>query len=315
MIDSVLPFFHFLAQTLHPLWYWVIGFSVGVAAIACCYLGINALYCTRLLADLPTSKLRSAAQGYVKLEGYAKMMQGDPIYAPLSGKPCVWYCYKVEFYDDTGGRDGEWTEIESVTSDAIFYLVDQTGECIVDPDGAEVTPTVKLKWKGNHLRPMHSPKQTRFWANFFSRENYRYTESRLHEYDPLYALGYFTGLGERESISINEATRDLLSLWKRDKGSLLQRFDANRDGEIDIDEWEKVRQAAEREVIATWRERQQHPDMNLLKKPTDERPYLLSSESQDQIITRNRLKALWGLLGFLALGLCLVWWVRQRFGF
>jgi hypothetical protein len=194
-------------------------------------------------------------------------------------------------------------------------LVDQTAECIVDPDGAEVTPTIKLKWKGNHLRPMHSPKKTGFWANFFSRENYRYTESRLHEYDPLYAVGYFTGLGERESISIIEATRDLLSLWKRDKGSLLQRFDANRDGEIDIDEWEKVRQAAEREVIATWRERQQQPDMNLLKKPIDGRPYLLSSESQDQIITRIRLKALWGLMGFLALGLCLVWWVRHRFGF
>ncbi len=185
----------------------------------------------------------------------------------------------------------------------------------MDPDGAEVTPTIKLKWKGNHLRPMHSPKKTGFWANFFSRENYRYTESRLHEYDPLYAVGYFTGLGERESISIIEATRDLLSLWKRDKGSLLQRFDANRDGEIDIDEWEKVRQAAEREVIATWRERQQQPDMNLLKKPIDGRPYLLSSESQDQIITRIRLKALWGLMGFLALGLCLVWWVRHRFGF
>ncbi len=313
-IASTLEVCATLSRILPPVWFWLIEIIIGISALACCRAGINSLYRSRLIADMPTSKLRSAAQGYIELEGYAKMMPGEPIYAPLSGKPCVWYRYTVDFFDNTNGREGQWVQIESGISDSIFHLVDQTGSCVVDPDGANVTPSVKLSWRGNTRRPMHSPKQTRFWSNLFSTERYRYTESRLHEYDPLYAIGYFTGLGCQEPMGISEEARDLLTLWKRDRGGLLQRFDANRDGDIDITEWDVARQVAETEVIATWRERQQQPEINLLKKPTDGRPYLLSSESQDQIIARGRHITLLWLLGFLVLSYFLVWLVRQRYG-
>ena len=297
-----------------PAWgFWAGGIASGTAAIASCYFGINSLYRSRLIADMPTSKLRSAAQGYIELEGYAQMMAGEPIYAPLSGKPCVWYRYSVEQCRDSSGRSQEWTTVESGVSEAIFHLVDPTGTCIIDPDGAEVTPSVKLTWRGNTRRPHFSPKKNSLWGILFSPGAYRYTESRLHEYDALYAIGQFIGVGDRESVGINEATRDLLTLWKRDRGGLLQRFDANRDGNIDLDEWEKARQAAEKEVIATWRERQQQPDMNLLKQPADGRPYILSSASQEQIIALSRRKALLGIVGFLAFGLVLVWSFKQRF--
>jgi hypothetical protein len=313
MSATVLDFCADFVRSLPPWGFWAGGFACGTAAIASCYFGINSLYRSRLIADMPTSKLRSAAQGYIELEGYAKMMEGEPIYAPLSGKPCVWYRYEVEQYLDSNEGGKEWTTVESGVSEAIFLLVDPTGTCIVDPDGAEVTPSVNLSWHGDTRRPHFSPEKNSFWGISFSQGAYRYTESRLHEYDALYALGQFTGVGDQEAVGIKEATRDLLALWKRDRGGLLQRFDVNRDGNIDLDEWEQARQAAEQEVIATWRERQQQPDTNLLKQPADGRPFILSSASQEQIVASSRRKALLGILGFLALGLVLVWSFKQRF--
>lgn len=304
-----------LARNASPLAFWAGIAGAGLAMAGCCRLWVSALSRSRLIADTPTSKLRSAAQGYVELEGYARMMSGEPIYAPLSGKPCVWYRYRVEQRgrDTHDGSDG-WNTIEAGVSEAIFHLADETGLCIVDPDGAEVTPSVRLCWQGDSPRPLHTPSKTGFWYRLFSFGTYRYTECRLHEYDPLYAIGLFVGAGERETVGINEATRDLLGTWKRDKGGLLQRFDADRNGAIDLAEWECARQAAEREVIATWRERQQQPEITLLKKPAQGRPYILSCLTQERIIADYRKKTWLGLAGFAAFVMLLACAVHGRFG-
>ncbi len=288
---------------------------VGLAAAVCCYCGFDALHRSRLIADMPTSKLRSAAQGYVELDGHVKMMPGEPVFAPLSGLPCVWYSYSVEqtgrdVYHDaqSGGM------LERGISEAIFHLADETGVCIVDPDGAEVTPSVRLCWRGDSPRPLYVPKQTGFWARLFSFGAYRYTECRLHDYDPVYAVGQFVRAGEGEPMGVSDATRELLVTWKRDRAGLLRRFDADRNGKIDLDEWENARQSAEREVIATWEERQPQPDMNVLKKPAHGRPFVLSTVTQDRLIVAYRRKAPLGFAGFLALGLALAWAVGQRLG-
>jgi hypothetical protein len=290
--------------------------GLGLVAGICCYLGFRQLYRAQVMVDMPTSLLRSAAQGYVELEGYARMMPGEPIYAPLSGMPCVWYRYAVEQTTRDASDDSEgWRVIESGVSEAIFHLADTSGMCIVDPDGAEVTPSVKLCWRGSTARPLYTPKHTGFWDKWLSFGVYRYTECRLHEYDSLYAVGQFIRVGDGEPAGISEATRDVLARWKRDRGWLLREFDANRDGKIDLDEWENVRQAAEREVLNTWEERQdnQQAEMNLLKKPAYGRPYLLSAISQEAMISACRRKAAQGIAGFLLFGLACVWLLGQRF--
>ncbi len=299
-----------------PDWaFWLCALCLGMAAVACCYFGVSALYRSRLIADTPTSKVRSAAQGYVELEGVARMMPGEPIYAPLSGKPCVWYSYSVEQKGrGLSGRSEGWGTLESGVSEAIFHLADGTGVCIVDPDGAKVTPSIRLSWCGDSPRPLYTPNTTGFWSRLFSFGAYRYTESRLHDHDRLYAIGQFRGLGDAGAVSVSEATRDLLSAWKRDRTGLLQRFDANGDGKIDMEEWENARRAAEREVVATWRKRRQETEINLLNKPPDGRPYILSSMTQDKLITSYRKKTILGILGFLALGMILSWIMHRRFG-
>lgn len=57
---------------------------MAVITLRLFYLGFRQLHRARLIEDTPTSRIRSAAQGYAELEGRAVAL-GDPLYAPLSG--------------------------------------------------------------------------------------------------------------------------------------------------------------------------------------------------------------------------------------
>ena len=49
----------------------------------------------RLIVGTPTSRIASAAQGYVELLGNARR-EGAPILSKYLLLPCLWYRYKVE---------------------------------------------------------------------------------------------------------------------------------------------------------------------------------------------------------------------------
>ena len=57
----------------------------------------------RLMQDTPTSRIRSAAQGYVEFEGWAENSPARPIFSPLTHTACTRYRYKVE----EGSTDGQ----------------------------------------------------------------------------------------------------------------------------------------------------------------------------------------------------------------
>ena len=81
----------------------------------------------RLLAigGTPTSKIVSAAQGYVELVGRALPHPGDALRSRFALLPCVWYQYTVEQRE----QDGKWHRTESGLSDDSFLLDDgQIGE-------------------------------------------------------------------------------------------------------------------------------------------------------------------------------------------
>ncbi len=84
----------------------------------------------RLIADTPTSKIRSMAMGLVEVTGAVSPRSAAE--APFSGKPCVFW--KVDI--STRGRNG-WTVIHRETSSQPFYLRDETGLALVFPQGAD----------------------------------------------------------------------------------------------------------------------------------------------------------------------------------
>jgi len=160
----------------------------------CFYYAFNFLKAARTLQDLPISKIRSAAQGFVELSGYTVPLPDSVIKGKLKLTPCAWYCYQVEEYDpdlneETDLKPG-WQIIETKISSAPFLFRDETGECVVFPRNAEVFPLQTTTFRGHTRTPTLQPKS--FWRRLWNNSGrYRYTESRLELYKPLAMTGMF----------------------------------------------------------------------------------------------------------------------------
>lgn len=301
--------------------FWALLLFCTVAALGGLYYAFRWLGRARLIEDAPTAKIRSAHQGYVELLGNARLMAGEPVFAPLTGIDCCWYRYKIE-----KSGDKNWRTVESDTSDTLFLLEDETGHCLIDPEGAEVTPSDRSVWYGGERYPVNrSPgrqrvKQTPLLklARFLNREistgRYRYTEERIYPGDPLYAIGQFKSLDDLDHRqSQSEWMRGLLREWKQDRTQLLARFDLNRDGEIDTREWDMVRHTAETQARLAHTEQQRQMIQHTLSSPNSSRhPFLLSTLADFELVRRYRLKAFGAITLFFIAGAAAVWLLGLR---
>ncbi|MDR2875488.1 MAG: hypothetical protein LBV44_06120 [Methylobacillus sp.] len=232
----------------------------------------------RAIADTPTSQIASAAQGYVELYGSARSNQ-DLICAPGDGLPCVWY--HCTTYRRTSNN--KWAREDETTSEDLFEINDGSGVCFVDPDDAEVITS-------------HTVTRT--------NGDYRYVEAHLLASDTIYVLGGFqTTGGTHAQLNLKEDVIALLNEWKRNTHQLLKRFDRNKDGQIDMQEWELARREAVREVQQNHNELRQAPGAHVMRKPASGQLYLISNLSPQQI----RRKYVWWswvhlIIFFAALG-------------
>jgi len=217
---------------------------------------------SRVLADTPLSSIATAAQGYVKIQGRGKPLAGLPLLAPSTGQPCLWYRLTSESQEDN-----RWVRSDTDESIASFLLIDGTGACVVDPEGAEILAKRKRTWDDGDCR---------------------YTLWTILEGDTLHAMGAFkTDSTSHVDSSMSEAVGDLLVQWKQHKPGLLKRFDLNEDGEIDLREWDLARAQARRDVL---KQRQQavlaHRDLHWLAAPKDGRLGLISALGEDELVKR-----------------------------
>ena len=299
----------------------------AVIAMAVFYAAFSGLRRARQIEDVPTARVRSAPQGYVELTGTAQSLDGDPIVSPLSRTVCCWYRFKVERRAEKG-----WRGVDSGASDGIFLLRDETGDCIIDPEGAEVTTEHKRTWYDNgdgwgahgvHMRLPSLGRTSdtivnvteRLFSGMGGGGDYRYTEAVILPGDPLYAIGRFhtVGPGERAS-TIRELTSAILREWKRRPETLRERFDSDRDGKIDADEWERARSAAEREAIREYAQQFRHDQLHTLKKPADRRLFLLSNLPEFGLLRRYRWQTRLGFGGFLLLAAGIAVMLSTRIG-
>ncbi len=140
----------------------------------------------RNIEDLPTTKIRSAAQGYVEIQGTQKYNLDNPTIAPLSLLPCTWYRYQIAH-----AVKDRWFVIEKGESNQAFMIQDETGECIIDPTKAQITTTVVDIWKGFKRYPQGKPKNF-LWRLLGTFGRYQYCEWRMDEGMFLYAAGNFS---------------------------------------------------------------------------------------------------------------------------
>ena len=254
---------------------WPYAFAAMTAVSFCAWIANYRRY--RQVHDLPTSKVSSAAQGYVELFGRSVPIPDSPVTSPLSGLPCCWYRYRIE-----RKSDNKWVHEDSGESIAHFLLADDTGQCVISPDGAEVLYPRKSTW---------------------TQGGRRYTEWLLLPQGMLYAIGEFRTTGGADlELDQNKDISNLLAEWKKDQPHLLGRFDANRDGALDLKEWETARLDARREVENTHAGLRASEGVHLLCKPADGRVFLLAAEMPVKIGRRFAFWSSFHLALFFAAG-------------
>jgi len=257
---------------------------------------------SRMIEDTPTSKVRSAPQGYVELEGTARMMDGPIIVSPLSRKTCVWYRYKIEekvkSNDSKGHSRSYWRVVKHETSEELFLLEDETGRCVVDPDDADVIATNKRTWYKRTVSPTR-----------------RYTEELITDNEPLYAIGLFKTVANVERQKQREQVNHLLREWKNDPNKLLHDYDTNRDGELSLQEWEHARLAAEHQVKREVGHAEKLEQLNVLKtSPHKNQGFILSTKPEHELISQYKFRALLAMFGFFMVGSFAVWAINTRLG-
>ncbi|HXZ34100.1 MAG TPA: GIDE domain-containing protein [Terriglobales bacterium] len=114
-------------------WLWpLLGTGAGV------YLfihGFQLLRRKRLIMNTPASKIRSAAMGLIEVSGLATgpyTMQ-----APLTGLACYYY-RTLAWQWKREGKNSQWVKVADESMHVPFFLDDNTGRMLVDPQGAEM---------------------------------------------------------------------------------------------------------------------------------------------------------------------------------
>jgi hypothetical protein len=308
-------------MTVHPFKILLVILGLAAALVYSFWYAFKSWAKNRAIADTPTSRVRSAAQGYVELSGRGVLPADSRNKGPLTGLPCTWWRYKIE---DRGRRSRfqfsstadvadprSWSCVDSGTSTEPFVLDDGTGQCLIDPRGAEVFPSVTTVWYGSEEWPQERiPGGDGVLGWLLDRiptGRYRYTEYRLQIQEHVCALGAFRSEGGVSVDDPDAAVTELLHQWKQDQAALLKRFDTNHDGALSAAEWEQARAAARKEVMDGRAADTRTPSLHVLGEPTDGRCFLLAASEGGSLARRFRRRALAGIGGFVGSAAALTW--------
>ena len=265
---------------VHPAYQ---AYAVGTIAALGFVAWMRAYRRYRAIVDTPRSRIASASQGYVELQGRATL------FGPADGigfawtPPAVWLRYAV--YRQRGGRH---LLVESGQSASVFVVEDDSGKALVDPEGAEVVSS----------RRFHEER-----GDFIYRGEY------IAPGDTLYVLGQLaTEGGDHHPHDPAGDVASMLGNWKRDRPFLLARYDRDGDGEIDIEEWQAARRDAEKTVAAKLRAEGHllNPVRHRLGASHGWRPYLLGTVPEARLATRFQRWAVVHLALFLLAGVAAV---------
>lgn len=312
------------AEPLIKYLFW--GAALLLATLYCLYLTFQSFKKARLIEDMPTSLIRSASQGFTELVGVAKVHK-ELLAGPLTGSACLWWKYSIEKYQRSG-KSSSWVTIESGVSDKPFYIDDNSGLCLVLPQGTDPSTRHKRQWRGWRRRPLsahpgilpaNNDTTGRGLLNALSTDigfggRYRYTEYLIKDTDPLYVLGHFqSDASGQRTLSVEKIAGNILRSWKQDFSKLLDQHDQNRDGKLDIAEWQVVETAARQAALGQQRRTAtQAPEHQIGKPAQPGLPFLIGSEEQTSLSRRYRLKAIAFGIGFLAIGSATTWYLSAR---
>lgn len=156
------------------------------------------------IRNTPTSKVRAVAVGLVELSGKARCL--DKLLSPITKSPSAYYEVCAEYYYHTKKSSG-WRTFYRDISNKRFYLEDDTGKVLIDPNDAIVHIPADFTFQGTLEEKMlfgllqskqidkrvldyleENPKVKELARQHAGRQ-LRFIEYYIAEGDPLYVLG------------------------------------------------------------------------------------------------------------------------------
>lgn len=168
-----------------------------VVGILLFVFGLYYLQKKQMIENIPTSKIRSLAMGLVEIFGEAlPLKENEIIIAPFSNKPCVYSRFTIEEYRSSG-KSSSWVTIKRGEDRKPFYLKDETGKVLIDPNRANINIKMDAEYRsGLGKDPPESVKQflnrtnIRFEGMIFGiNKQMRYREHIIEPGDNLYIMG------------------------------------------------------------------------------------------------------------------------------
>ena len=253
-----------------------------VAAALAIWAALSAKAIRRYIFDTPRSKIGSAAQGFVELQGRCEFYGSRETQGFLSGPTCVWHRYFILSLRPI--------PIQIGASELPFVIRDDTGACIINPKGAKLISSSRRSWweSGKY----YSSKFIRPGANMYVFGEMRTDGCALTAYNE------------------NAEVAGLIGQWKKDQPWLMGEFDVDQNGELDQQEWGSVVKRAKAISRDIFDQKAVDRVENSLRKPANGMPLLISDRHPDDLA--KRFAAL-GYFNFLVASLCVIAVLVQRF--
>ena len=306
-----------LPAELSPEDYEFALIALLLAALISFYFFVRNWKRLRIIEDTPTARLRSAHQGYIELEGKGQFMDDQPIYAPLSNHPCLWYRSQIEqqeTFTENGRTQTRWNVVYKNISNHRFKLTDGANSCYVDPDDAEVNGSERLVWYGNTEWPTRTQILESQSIVHAMINSYRYSEWLILPGQSLYILGQFKTWSATAQQSVRDVMINLINDWKQDQPAVRERFDSNKDGNIDQQEWEVARREARSEAQQIHDQLVLEPDTHIIAKLDNAtQPFIISVYPQALLVQKYRRNTFIALAACIAL-ICTIAWLAHSHG-
>jgi len=115
--------------------YWMLAAAGAAAGLILCWYGFRLLQQKRLIQNTPISRIRSASLGLVEVNGLA--VGPYTMLAPITAKPC-YYHRTLAWELRRSGKNDEWHQVVDESLHVPFFLDDNTGRLLIDPQGAQM---------------------------------------------------------------------------------------------------------------------------------------------------------------------------------
>lgn len=190
----------------------------AVLAFVCLIVALSDGKRKRLVDNLPTSKTTGVFIGLVELKGTAE--SDSPLTSYVCEQPCVYYAWEVqekwsrtvtETYTDSDGKtqtrtreESGWKTVAEGGETIPFYLQDDCGFILIQPDGAKLEPIFLLDRTCGRGDPLYYAKGP---EDAIANSDYRrtFTEKAIPLHQQLYIVGQAR---ERSDIIAPEIAAD-----------------------------------------------------------------------------------------------------------